>query len=55
MKFVNDHVNRYPEPIERDSQIVRVPLENMDWCARKSAMPTSVKNEQRIKHVNNEK
>lgn len=42
---------KYNQVIENDPQIKQVPLEKMDWAARKSAMPTDVKNDQVIKHV----
>lgn len=46
---------KYNDVIENDPQILQVPLENMDFGARKSAMPGNVKAEKMaIKHVKNE-
>lgn len=41
----------YNNVIESDPQIIAVPLEKMDWGARKSALPGSIKNDQIIEHV----
>lgn len=51
--------SKFPAPnynnvIETDPQILQVPLEKMDWGARKSAMPKSIKNSQTISHVNSQ-
>lgn len=42
---------KYNQVIENDPQIVAVPLQNMDWGARKSGMPGSIKNDQKIEHT----
>lgn len=41
----------YNQVIESDPQIVTVPLQNMEWGARKSAMPGSIKNSLSVQHV----
>lgn len=49
-KFPN--TPKYNQLIEKDEQIVKVPLDTMDWAARKAGMPSSVKNSNTIRHVN---
>lgn len=39
--------------IDKDPQIKKVSMENAEWGARKSGMPTDVKNDMTISHVGN--
>lgn len=42
---------KYNNIIENDPQIVKINETHMDWGARPSAMPKSIKNNQVIEHV----
>jgi len=42
---------KYNQLIERDPQIVKVDLDVVEFSARKSAMPSNIKNSMTIKHV----
>lgn len=48
-KFPN--TPKYNSLIEKDPQIVKVDLDTVEFSARKSAMPGSIKNSNTIKHV----
>lgn len=50
--FPGPNINRL---IENDPQIIKVPMEKMDWGARMSAQPKNISNSMTIKHVGNEK
>ncbi len=50
--FPGPNINRL---IENDPQIEKIPMPTMDWGSRTSALPKSIKNDQTIKHVGNEK
>lgn len=41
----------YSRVIENDPQIVKVPMEKMDWGARRSGQPGTISNNMTIKHV----
>lgn len=47
-KFPGPSINRL---IDEDPMIVKVPMEKMDWGARKSAQPKDTKNSMTIRHV----
>lgn len=46
---------KYNDVIANDPQIIAVPLQNMDFGARKSGMPGSVKNDLKVDHVGGSK
>lgn len=48
-KFPN--TPKYNQLIEKDEQIVKVPMENTEFGARPSALPKNVKNSNSIRHV----
>lgn len=48
-KFPNNP--KYNQLIENDEQIVKVPFDEVEFGARKSAQPKSIKNTNTIKHV----
>jgi hypothetical protein len=41
----------YNKVIDEDPQFIRVPIEQMGFASRKSAMPKNIDNAQTIKHV----
>ena len=47
--FPGPNINRL---IDQDPQIVKVPMEDMGWGARKSAQPKDIANSMTVKHVN---
>lgn len=51
-KFPGPNINHL---IENDPQIVRVPLASTDWGGSKRSMPSNIKNNMAIKHVNSKK
>lgn len=44
---------RFNQIIEKDKQIISVPLDNVDWGARPVSTQTPIKNDQVIKHIKN--
>jgi len=44
----------YNRLIENDPQIVKVPMDHMEWASRASGMPSDIKNGMTIRHVGNE-
>lgn len=46
--FPGPSINRL---IDSSPKIVKVPMESMDWGARKSAQPKDVKNSMTLRHV----
>ena len=47
-KFPGPNINRL---IDEDPQIVKVPMPNMGWGSRPSAMPKGTENSMTIRHV----
>ena len=45
---------RFNQVIEKDKQIISVPLDNGEWGSRPVSTKTPVKNDQTIRHIKNE-
>ncbi len=45
---------KYNQIIDKDKQIVQVPLDNAEWGSRPVSTKTPVKNAQTIRHTKNE-
>ena len=47
-KFPWPYLNKI---VEEDPQIIKVPMDNMEWASRKSALPKDIKNNMSLEHV----
>ncbi len=49
-KFPWPYLNKI---VEEDPQIIKVPMDYMEWASRKSAQPKDIKNNMSVEHVPN--